>query len=77
MERAEHYRSSTFFSFLLLQLLDGLQQASVVSDAVHSGVFLVLFGVHIPQQLNNVNVLFLLWTLLLRWCPENKTKKST
>lgn len=69
----ESYRSSTFFSFLLLQLLDGLQQASVVGDAVHSGVLLVLFRVHIPQQLDNVDVLVLLWTLLLRRRPEKKS----
>lgn len=76
-DRAERYRSSTFFSLLLLQLLDGLQQASVVRDAVHSGVFLVLFGVHVPQQLDDVDVLLLLWTLLLRRRPENKTKEPT
>lgn len=72
---AESYRSSTFFSFLLLQLLDGLQQASVVGDSVHPGVFLIFFRVHVPQQLNNVDVLLLLWTFLLRWCPENKSSE--
>lgn len=68
---AGSYRSSTFFHSLLLQLLDGLQQASVVGDAVHSGVLLVLFGVHVPQQLCDVDVLLLLWTLLLGWRPES------
>lgn len=66
------YRSSTFFSFLFLELLDGLEQASVVGDAVHSGIFLILFGVHVPQQLNNINVLLFLWTLLLGRGPEGR-----
>lgn len=76
-DSAEPHRSSTFFSLLLLELLDGLQQAAVVGDAVHSSIFLILFGVHVSQQLNNVNVLFLLWTLLLRWRSESETKEAS
>lgn len=61
----EPHRSSTFFSLFSLELLDGLQQASVVRDAIHPGIFLILFGVYVSQQLNYVDVLLLLWTLLL------------
>lgn len=71
----ESYRSSTFFSLLLLQLLDGLQQSSVVGDAIHPGVFLILFRVHVSQQLNNVDVFLLLWTLLFWWRPENESSE--
>lgn len=66
------YQSATFFKhFLLLQLLNGLQQATVVCNAIHAGVFFVLFGIHVPQQLNNVNVLFLLGTFLFGWRSED------
>lgn len=70
--RTGTYCSSTFHSLLPLQLLDGLQHAAVVGDAVHPGVFLVLFGVDIPQQLNDIYVLLFLWTFLLRGGPEGK-----
>lgn len=68
--RTGTYWSSTFHSFLLLQLLNGLQHATVVGDAVHPGVFLVLFGVDVPQQLNDIYVLLFLWTFLFRRGPE-------
>lgn len=70
--RTGTYWSSTFHSFLLLQLLDGLQHASVVGDAVHPGVLLVFFGVDVPQQLNDIYVLLFLRTFLLRRGPETK-----
>lgn len=70
--RTGTYRSSTFQSFLLLQLLDCLQHATVVGDAVHPGVLLVLFGVDVPQQLNDIDFLLFLWTFLLRRGPETK-----
>lgn len=66
------YLSSTFLSSLFFELLNCMQEASVVSDTVHSGVFLILFRVHVSQQLNYVNVFFLLWALLLWWSSENK-----
>ena len=65
MHNTYSYRSSTFLSLLLLELLNGLEQSSVVGDAIHTCILLILFGVYIPQQLNNINVLLLLWALLL------------
>ena len=65
MHNTHSYRSSTFLSLLLLELLNGLEQSPVVSDAIHTCILLILFRVYIPQQLNNIDVLLLLWALLL------------
>lgn len=74
--RTGTYWSSTFHSFLLLQLLDGLQHAPVVGDAVHPGILLILFRVNVPQQLNDIYVLLFLRTFLLRRGPETKNTRK-
>lgn len=70
----QSYRSSTFVFFFLLQKLNSLKETPEVCDAIHASIFLILLGINISKQLNNVNILVLFRAFLLRWSPD-KTKQ--
>jgi len=61
----EYYRSSTFLFFFPLQKLNSLKESTVVCDSIHASVFLILLGINISKQLNNVNFLVLFRAFLL------------